>query len=110
MDARRCRQVIVTLAFSLFVLCATHQVSGLVVHHIIVLLSLLVFTGLILFVVHHRSTLCSVVRVCFGELAGLLSVPAIWRGSLKPTSAIYAPSDAFVRCFRFQLPPPILSL
>jgi hypothetical protein len=109
MDARRCRQVIVTLAFSMFVLCATHQVSGLVVHQIIVLLSLLVFTGLIVFVVHHRSTLCSVVRVCFGELAGLLGA-AIWRGSLKPTSAIYAPSDAFVLCFRFQLPPPIFSL
>ena len=110
MDARRCRQVIVTVAFSLFVVCATNQVAGLVTHNIFAILSLLVFTGLILFVVHHKSTLCGFVRVCFGELAGLIRVPAIWRGPLMPASVIYAPSDAFVRCFRFQLPPPILSL
>jgi hypothetical protein len=110
MDALRCRQVIVTVAFSLFVVCATNQVAGLVTHNIFALLSLLVFTGLILFVVHHRSTLCSIVRVCLRELAGFVSIPAVWRGPAKRTSVICVPCNAFVRCFRFQLPPPILFL
>jgi hypothetical protein len=110
MDTRRCRQVIVTLALSLFVAWATHQIPGLIAHNIFVLLSLLLFTGLILFVVHHRSTLCSIVRVCLGELAGVLSIQPLWRGRVTPTVVIYAPSKAFGRRFLFQLPPPILSL
>ena len=110
MDARRCRQVIVTVAFSLLVAYATHQIPSLVAHNILALISLFMFTGLVLFVVHHRSTLCSVFRICFGELTGLITESAIWRGPLRPSPVIYAPSDAFVRCFRFQLPPPILSL
>lgn len=109
MDARRCRQVIVTVAFSLFVVCATNQVAGLVTHEIFALLWLLLFTGLILFVVHHRSTLSNIVGVCIRELAGFLS-PAEWRGPTKLTLIICVPCNAFVRCFRFQLPPPILFL
>src|ERR1035437_5553099 len=101
MDARRCRQVIVTLALSLFVAWATHQVPGLIAHNVFVLLSLLVFAGLILFVVHHRSTVCSIVRVCLMEFAGVFSVQSLWRGRVTPTVVIYAPSKAFGRCFRF---------
>jgi len=110
MDARRCRQVIVTVAFSLFVVCATNQFAGLVTHNIFALLSLLVFTGLILFVVHHRSTLWSIVGVSLRELAGFLSISAVCSGPVKPTLAVCVPRNAFVRCFRFQLPPPILFL
>ncbi len=110
MNARRCRQLVMTAGFLLLVACATNQLDGLVTHKIFVLLCLLVFSALILFVVHHKSTLCDILRVCFEELTGLISMPFIWRGPLKPAPVIFAPSDAFVRCFRFQLPPPILSL
>jgi len=110
MDAQRCRQVIVTLALALFVAWATHQVPGLLAHNLFAFVSLLVFAGLILFVVQHRSTICSIVRVCLREFAGVFSIQSLWRGRATPIIVIYAPSKAFGQCFRFQLPPPFLSL
>jgi hypothetical protein len=110
MDARRCRQVIGTIAFSLFVLCATNQVGGLVGHHIVSLLWFLVCAGLILFVVRHRSTLCSIARICLRELVGLPGIQIVRRRRVKPTFAVCGSCNAFVYNFRFQLPPPILFL
>ena len=110
MNARRCRQVIVTLAVSLFIAWATHQVPGLIAHNVLAFLSLLILAALVLFVVQHRSTICSIVRICFRHLAGVLNIQTLWRGRTLPTLFVCARSKPFGRCFRFQLPPPVLSL
>lgn len=110
METRRCRQVILTLAFSLLVLCVTNQFGGFVTEELGKLILLLIIAALILFVVNRSSALRRLLAVRLVDLAGFLFALIPYRGFIRRIASLAVVANVLVLPFRFQRPPPILSL
>jgi len=109
MSEHRQRRILLSLALSAFILCMTSRYTGYLLVGIGRLVILLVFTGLLLFVVHHAPSLYQSAIARFGQLAWLCTllslVCAIRRQDrTKP----FASKVPFLPS-RFQRPPPISS-
>jgi hypothetical protein len=110
MEMHRCRQVILTLAFSLLVLCVTNQFGGFVTEELGKLILLLIIAALILFIVNRSSALRRLLAVCLVDLAGLPFTLILYCGFIRRTTSLAVVANVLVLPFRFQRPPPILSL
>jgi len=102
----RYRQVIYTLAFSLFVLCVTHQCGGLVIDELGKLIAFLIFAGLILFVVSRSSVWRRAITSSFIRFVHFRCNPIFCSGFIGRSQAVVVASNTLVLPFRFQLPPP----
>lgn len=110
MERHRYRRVLLTLAIYLFVICATNQASGLINDSLWKCLAFLVSAALIFFVVHHAPALCRVVKSFLTNRIRPQFPPATYRLSISQTATIFIISETLTQPFRFQRPPPILSL
>ncbi len=83
MEKHRYRHVLLTLAFSLLVIFATHQSAALIY---------------------------GIAKACLISLSWLLFAPALYRVNVRQTAPTFAISETLALSFRFQRPPPIPSL
>jgi len=107
--SHRYGQVIHTLAFSLFVLCITHQCGGLVIDELGKLIAFLIFAGLILFVVSRSSVWRKAIASSSISFVRFFCTPTFRRRFIRRSHAVVVASNTLVLPFRFQLPPPFLA-
>jgi hypothetical protein len=110
MRRREACQVLGTLAMSFLVLCVLHPYPGFLLTGLESLLLLLVLSALILFVVNQTSALYRLAVAGALCLAGFVSPRALTRPFVGDLSADTFPISEPVLPFRFQLPPPYLSI
>ncbi len=110
MEKRGYRRVVLTLAISLFVLCATNQCSATLSSGLEQALVFLVFAALILFVVNRSSVLYeAIVQYAIGVVE-IVVIDAPHRFFAGQFSTIDALVDEPFLPSRFQRPPPLLSV
>lgn len=109
MEKHEYRRVMMTLATSFFVICATNQCSSVLFSGIEQLLVFLIFAALIFFVISRTSALLSsVIAFALGVVGFVLaaSLRKLFFGEFSTP----APSiDEPLLPSRFQRPPPLLS-
>jgi hypothetical protein len=110
MEENRYRQVLFTLAFTLFVLCITNQGGRLISDGLWKSLAFLAFAALILFVVHYAPPLYRIAKTRPINLSRLLGAFTRYRECIRPKATAFSISETLTLPFRFQRPPPILSL
>lgn len=104
------RQVLVMLATTVLILCVLHPYPGYVGMGLESLICLLLFSVLIHFIASKAAALYDLVAagaLCF---AGFVFVAADCRGFMEDVSADTFSIGDPVLPFRFQIPPPALSL
>lgn len=104
------RQVLVMLATSVLILCVLHPYPGYLCMGLESLICLLLFSLLINFIAKQASALYKLVvagALCF---AGFVFVETDSRGFMEDVSADTFSIGDPVLPFRFQLPPPVLSI
>lgn len=104
------RQVLVMLATSVLILCVLHPYPGYISMGLESLICLLLFSLLIQVVVKQAATLYDLVvasALCF---AGFVVVETDSRGFMEDVSADTFSVGDPVLPFRFQFPPPALSI
>jgi sugar phosphate permease len=110
MDEHRYRRLNVALSLSLFVGYLTTRHSGTLVTGLAAFFGFLIFSSLVLFIVSSSSTLHEAIATSLSGFTGLLFAPLLYRSVVRRVVAVCLPSTTLVLPFRFQLPPPNLSL
>jgi hypothetical protein len=110
MDLHRYRRLNVALSLSLFVGCLTSRLSGTLVSGLAAFVGFLIFSGLVLFIVSSSSTMHEAIVTSLNRRTGMLFAPGLYRRVVRRAAAVYLPTTTLVLPFRFQLPPPTLSL
>jgi hypothetical protein len=110
MDTHRYRRLNVALSLSLFVGCLTSRCSGTLVSGLAAFVGFLIFSSLVLFIVSSSSTMFEAIATSLSGCSELLFTPGLYRRVVRRVVAVCLPSITLVLPFRFQLPPPILSL
>jgi hypothetical protein len=110
MNELRYRRLNVALSLSLFVGYSTARHSGTLVTGLAAFVGFLVFSSLVLFIVSSSSTLHEAIATSLCGYTGLLFAPVLYRRVARRFVAVCLPSTTLVLPFRFQLPPPNLSL
>jgi hypothetical protein len=110
MDAHRYRRLHVALSFSLFVGCITSRCSGTLVSGLAAFVGFLIFSGLVFFIVSSSTTMYEAIATSLSRRTGVLFAPGLYRHVVRRVVAVCLPSSILVLPFRFQLPPPTLSL
>ena len=110
MDAHRYRRLHVALSLSLFVGCLTSRCSGTLVSGLAAFVGFLIFSSLVFFIVSSSSTMHEVMASSLSRRTGVLFAPGLYRRVVRRVVAVCLPPTTLVLPFRFQLPPPTLSL
>lgn len=110
MEKRDYRRVMMTLAMSLFVICATNQCSSILFSGIEQVLLFLIFAALIVFVINRTSALlASVIAFALSVVGFVLAASPcklfLWEFSTPDASIGEPPLPS-----RFQRPPPLPSV
>jgi len=110
MDEYRYRRLNVALSLSLFVGFLTTRFSGTLYDGLAAFVGFLIFSSLVLFIVSSSSTMYEVIATSLTWRTGLLFAPGSYRCVVRQVVVVCPPSTTLVLPFRFQLPPPRLSI
>jgi endonuclease/exonuclease/phosphatase (EEP) superfamily protein YafD len=110
MDTHRYRRLNVALSLSLFVGCLTSRCSGTLVSGLAAFVGFLIFSSLVLFIVGSSSTIYEAIATSLKRRTGVLFAPVLYRRVVRRVAAVCLATTTLVLPFRFQLPPPTLSL
>jgi hypothetical protein len=102
--------MMMTLAMSLFVVCATNQCSSMLFSGIEQVLVFLIFAALILFVINRTSALLTSVIAFALDVVGFVLAASPRKLFLGEFSTPDASVDEPPLLSRFQRPPPLLSV
>ena len=110
MNVHRYRRLNVALSLSLFVGYLTSRCSGTLVSGLAVFVGFLIFSGLVFFIVSSSTAMYEAIASSLSKGTGVLFAPGLYRRIVRRVVTICLPSNILVLPFRFQLPPPTLSL
>ena len=110
MDLHRYRRLHVALSLSLFIGCLTSRLSGTLTSGLAAFLGFLVFSSLVFFIVSSSSTLHDAIVMSLNKHIAVLFAPGLCRPVVRQVETFCLPTAPSVLPFRFQLPPPALSL
>jgi hypothetical protein len=110
MNAHRYQRLNVALSLSLFVGCLTSRFSGTLSSGLAAFVGFLIFSSLVFFIVSSSSTMYEAIAASLSGRTGVLFAPGLYRRVVRRVVVVCLTSTTLALPFRFQLPPPILSL
>lgn len=110
MDLHRYRRLHVALSLSLFIGCLTSRLSGTLASGLAAFFGFLIFFSLVFFIVSSSSTLHEAIVTSLNKHIAVLFELGLYRRVVRQAESRRLPKAPSVLPFRFQLPPPTLSL